>query len=121
MNAHVTFPSDRTLLPRGLVGRPAPASFSFEIGELVVFDRNFWVVLGRDHSAMGREHYDIYNPLDEREHRTIARPALNPLPPEVDRPTRRRIASAYLAHLADRATEASHEEFGQTAPPHSTF
>jgi hypothetical protein len=83
MNAHVTFPSDRILLPRGLVGRPAvpctpltrqtgewqpPADlqpcvpvkrFKFGIGANVIFGGMLGVVLDHSASWFGNQIYVI--------------------------------------------------------------
>lgn len=67
MNAHVTFPSDRILLPRGLVGRPVPATdYRYSPGEVVSWGDEYWLVMSRETSMMGRHLYKVYKESDER-------------------------------------------------------
>ncbi|MBB2796902.1 UNVERIFIED_ORG: hypothetical protein GGD58_005821 [Rhizobium pisi] len=56
--------TDRSLLPRSLLGRRpsrgyVDTEFQFVEGETVVFGNNTAVVMARSRSAMGREIYDI--------------------------------------------------------------
>lgn len=80
MNAHVTFPSDRILLPRGLVGRQAPRDYQFAIGENVLWDSECWEVLERQTSIMGRHSYTVFKADDERPVRDVAGFALSSIP-----------------------------------------
>lgn len=77
MNMHIT---DRTLLPRGLVGRPGATAYQFAIGEPVLFDGERWEVLDRQTSMMGRQTYRVFNADDERPVREVAGFALSPIP-----------------------------------------
>lgn len=77
MNAHVTIPADRILLPRGLVGRPVPAlDFRFTVGEMVEWEGEHWLVLDRHASLMGRHSYTVFRAIDERPTRQVACAAL---------------------------------------------
>lgn len=76
MNMHF---ADRTLLPRGLVGRPFNA-YQFEIGAYVLWDGERWEVLDRQTSMMGRQTYTVFRKDDERPVREVAGIALAPIP-----------------------------------------
>lgn len=80
MNAHVTFPSDRILLPRGLVGRPSAMAYQYEIGEPVLWDGECWEIIDRQTSMMGRQTYTVFKADDERPVREVAGFALSPIP-----------------------------------------
>lgn len=61
--------SDRTLLPRGLLGRRVAlyaATFRFEIGDAVTFHGDSAVVRDRSRSAAGRELYTIEMAADDK-------------------------------------------------------
>ncbi len=80
MNTHVTFPSDRILLPRGLVGRLAAIpTYQFDIGEPVLWGGERWEVIDRQTSMMGRQTYTVFKADDERPVREVAGFALSPI------------------------------------------
>ncbi len=68
MSPHFPIPeTERVLLPRALVGRPVPRSeYRFQLGELVNWCGEKWLIRGRERSWMGREIYRVYREGDER-------------------------------------------------------
>lgn len=81
MTTHATVKnSDRTALPRALLGRRP--SFHFSIGQTVDFYGRPAVIMGRSLSSMGHESYNIAIACAERPHRIVRGEYLAPLTPE---------------------------------------
>ena len=83
MQAHTH--QERTLLPRGLIGRQ-PKVFRLRLTQIVDFFGDAAIVIGRSKTAAGRELYEILTTCPERPVRHVLGNSLTPSSAPTDHP-----------------------------------